>query len=56
VVVVTAVQMDQQSMPYQTATVKRYSDFDKLSDNLGDAMKDIREFMADKKKTQLKLK
>lgn len=56
VLVTTSVQMDEQSMPYQTATVKRYSDYSKLAKNLDGAMQDINKFMADKKKTQLKLK
>ncbi|MGD2131009.1 MAG: hypothetical protein PVJ33_17105 [Lysobacterales bacterium] len=54
--VTTSVEMDQQSMIYQRATVKSYSDFNKLARNLDGAMKDINKFMADKKKTQLKLR
>jgi len=55
-VVSTVVEMDQQEMVYQRSRVEKYSQFGKMADRLDGAMKDINKFMADKKKTQLKLK
>lgn len=56
VTVSAIIQMDSQEMPYQRAAVKKYSEYRKLADRLDDAIDDINDFMADKKKTQLKLK
>jgi hypothetical protein len=56
VVVSTTVGMDDKDMVYQRARVKKYSEYDKMVDRFDDAMSDISKFMADKKKTQLKLK
>jgi hypothetical protein len=55
ITVTTAVTMDDQQMVYERKSVKKYSEYNKLAKNLDDAMKDINKFMADKKKTQLKL-
>lgn len=54
--VTTAVALDDQKMVYERKSVKKYSDYSKMAKNLDGAMKDINKFMADKKKTQLKLK
>jgi hypothetical protein len=56
ITVTTAVTMDDQQMVYERKSVKKYSEYNKLVKNLDGAMKDINKFMADKKKTQLKLK
>jgi hypothetical protein len=56
VTVSAIIQMDGQEMLYQRAAVKKYSEYRKLADRLDDAIDDINDFMADKKKTQLKLK
>lgn len=56
VTVSAIIQMDNQEMLYQRAAVVKYSDYDRLSDRFEDAIDDINDFMADKKKTQLKLK
>ena len=56
VVVSTVVGMDEQEMVYQRARVKKYSDYTKMVSRFDGAMSDISRFMADKKKTQLKLK
>ena len=56
VVVSTVVGMDDQEMVYQRALVKKYSDYSKMVSRFDGAMSDIGKFMADKKKTQLKLK
>ena len=56
VVVSTVVGMDEQEMVYQRARVKKYSEYNKMVSRFDDAMSDISKFMADKKKTQLKLK
>lgn len=52
----TFVEMDDKEMLYQRSRVKRYSDYSKMVKRLEGAQKDIAKFMADKKKTQLKLK
>ena len=52
----TFVEMDDQEMLYQRSRVKRYSDYSKMVKRLDGAQRDIAKFMADKKKTQLKLK
>jgi len=54
-VVTTLVLMDDKEMVYERKPVKKYSDFSKMKSRLDDAMKDITKFMADGKKTQLKL-
>lgn len=56
VVVSTVVGMDERDMVYQRARVKKYSEYSKMVSRFDDAMSDISKFMADKKKTQLKLK
>jgi len=50
------VEMDQKEMVYRRVRVDRYSDYSKLTKKFDRAMSDIGKFMADKKKTQLKLK
>jgi len=55
VVVTTSVGMDDQQMVYQRARVGSYSEYNKMASRFEGAMKDISKFMADKKKTQLKL-
>lgn len=50
------VEMDGQEMIYQRVRVEKYSEYNKLAGRFEDAMKDINDFMGDKKKTQLKLK
>ena len=54
-VVTTLVVMDDNEMVYERRQVKKYSDYSKMEGRLDDAMKDISKFMADGKKTQLKL-
>ena len=54
--VTMAVEMDDQEMVYMRTRVDRYSDYSKMKKRFDGAMKDISRFMADKKKTQLKLK
>jgi hypothetical protein len=54
-VVTTLVTMDDKEMVYERKQVKKYSDYSKMVSRLEDAMKDISKFMADGKKTQLKL-
>jgi len=56
IVVKTSVDMDSQEMVYQNARVSKYSDYSKMMKRFDGALKDINKFMADKKKTQLKLK
>jgi len=56
VTVSTVVGMDDQDMLYQRAAVRKYSDYSKMASRFDGAMQDIGKFMADKKKTQLKLK
>ena len=55
-VVKTAITMDDQELVYQNVRISKYSDFSKMVKNQESAMKKINKFMADKKKTQLKLK
>jgi len=54
-VVTTLVLMDDKEMVYERKQVKKYSDYSKMKSRLEGAMKDITKFMADGKKTQLKL-
>jgi len=56
VMVSMVVEMDDQEMLYQRSRVSRYSDYSKMKSRFEGAQKDIAKFMADKKKTQLKLK
>ena len=50
------VEMDDREMVYLRQRVSRYSDYSKMKKRHEGALKDISRFMADKKKTQLKLK
>lgn len=56
IMVATIVEMDDREMIYQRRKVDRYSDYSKMMKSFDGAMKNINKFMADKKKTQLKLK
>ena len=47
--------LDDRDVLYEQRLVDSYRDFDKLQGDIGDAMKSIQKFMADPKKTQLKL-
>lgn len=54
-VVTNVVEMDTQEMVYQRAKVEKYSQYSKMAKNFDSAQKNITKFVADKKKTQLKL-
>jgi hypothetical protein len=54
-VLTTTVELDSQDMVYERATVDSYSDYSKRMKNFERALNNITKFMADKKKTQLKL-
>ena len=56
VIVQSLILLDEKVVVYQSATPKKYSDFDRMRKNLGSAMDQIAKFMKDKKKTQLNLK
>ena len=56
IVVKTVLTMDSQEMVYQNGRVSRYSNYSKMVKKFDGAVNDINRFMADKKKTQLKLK
>jgi hypothetical protein len=56
IMVSMVVGMDDQEMVYQRSRVSRYSNYNKMNKRFEGALKDITKFMADKKKTQLKLK
>ena len=56
VLVQSVILMDDQTLVYQSATPKKYSEFDKMRKKLGSAMSQIAKFMKKKKATQLKLK
>lgn len=56
VMVSMIVEMDAQEMVYLRSRVSRWSDYNSMKKRFDGAMKDIANFMADKKKTQLKLK
>ena len=56
VMVSMVVEMDDREMLYQRSRVSRYSNYSKMKSRFDGAQKDIAKFMADKKKTQLKLK
>lgn len=48
--------LDADEMVYQAGNVSKWSDFDKMNKRFSSAQKDLTKFLADKKKTQLKLK
>jgi len=56
IIVKTTVTMDQQEMVYQNGRVSSYSSYSKMVKKFDSALNNINKFMADKKKTQLKLK
>jgi len=56
IMVSTIVEMDDEEMIYQRIRVKKDSDYNKMVKRFDGALNDISKFMADKKKTQLKLK
>ena len=56
IMVSTVVEMDDKEMIYQRIRVKKVSDYNKMVKRFDGALNDISKFMADKKKTQLKLK
>jgi len=56
VMVQTLILMDDETLVYQSATPKKYSEFDKMRKKLASAMDQIAKFMKKKKATQLKLK
>jgi len=56
IMVQSLILMDDKTIVYQSATPKKYSDFDKMRKNLKSAMDQMAKFMKDKKKTQLNLK
>lgn len=56
IVVKTYVSMDTQELVYQNARVSKYSDYSSMVKKFDSALNSINKFMADKKKTQLKLK
>jgi len=50
------VELDQQDMVYRRGPMTKYSEYSSTMKSFDRAMNDISKFMADKKKTQLKLK
>lgn len=56
IVVSAIVDMDEERVVYQRSRVTKYSEYSKMFNRFEGAMSDISKFMADKKKTQLKLK
>jgi len=56
VMVQSLIVMDDQTIAYQSATPKKYSEFDKMRKSLASAMDQIANFMKKKKTTQLNLK
>jgi hypothetical protein len=50
------ISMDGQELLYLAGTIDKFSNFDSGRKNFANAQKSIQKFMADKKKTQLKLK
>jgi hypothetical protein len=56
IMVSTVVEMDQQEMVYQRVRITKYSDYNRMVNRFDDALEDITDFMANKKKTQLKLR
>ena len=51
-----AISMDGQDLVYSSGKIDKFSDFDKTRKKFNSAQTSIQKFMADKKKTQLKLK
>ena len=56
VLVSTVFELDGQDLVYQRSRVERYRDYSDMMKRFDRALNDITKFMADKKKTQLKLK
>ena len=56
VLVSMIVDMDQQEMLYLRMNVEKYAEYKRLKSRFDSALKDIAEFMGDKKETQLNLK
>lgn len=56
IAVKAVVTMDQQEMVYRNGTVSSYSNYSKMVKSFDGALNDINKFMANKKKTQLKLR
>jgi len=56
VTVAMIIELDSNEMVYSNASMQKYSDYTKAAKRLDGALNDINKFMADKKKTQLKLK
>jgi hypothetical protein len=56
VMVSMIIEMDTEELVYLRTRVSRYSDYSKMQKRFDGALKNISKFMADKKKTQLKLK
>ncbi|RLE32909.1 MAG: hypothetical protein DRJ61_08430 [Acidobacteria bacterium] len=54
--VTTSINIADEAVVAQTATVEKYSDLEKMTKNLNSKMKKIAKFMKDKKDTQLNLK
>ena len=50
------VELDDQDMVYERRKISKYSEFSSMNKRFDRALNDISKFMADKKKTQLKLK
>ena len=51
----SAIMLDDRAIPYEQTTVDSYRAFSKVQSNLEDALGRVQKFMADAKKTQLKL-
>ena len=56
ILVTQVVEMDGQEMIYRNSRVSKYSEYSSMMKKFDGALNDITKFMADKKKTQLKLK
>jgi len=56
IMVTTAFEMDGQELLYERRNVTKYSQFSSMVSKFESAGKKVSKFMADKKKTQLKLK
>ena len=56
VMVQSVILMDEETLVYQSATPKKYSELDKMRKKLASAMSQIAKFMKKKKATQLQLK
>jgi hypothetical protein len=55
-IVTMVVELDDQDMVYQRSRITKYSEFSSMNKRFDRALNDISKFMADKKKTQLKLR